>query len=389
MRSGTGIARLDEISILLVEDHDLVAQSFARVLSDQADLRVVGIASTQEGALRAVSDLKPAVVLMDYALPDGNGASAAREVLRRAPDTKVIMLTGSGNPAAQLAALTAGCSAFLEKTSATAELVRTVRRVSAGEVVMPSEGTAQLPAIDELVVHYQPIVDLRSEATVGVEALVRWAHPLRGLVSPLEFVGLAEQTGYVCEIGDWVLDQAVQQAMRWQREVPHVPLLDMSVNVSPRQLASREFVPHVLELRERSRLAEDLTIEVTETALLENSDTVMRELQSLTAEGVRIALDDFGTGYSSLTYLRQFPIDVIKIDRSFISDLPGDSRSRLLANTICSLADELNVATVAEGIETEEQASCLRELGATMGQGFYFARPQPAAELLPALIGSA
>jgi EAL domain-containing protein (putative c-di-GMP-specific phosphodiesterase class I) len=369
------------INVLIVDDHELVARSFARLLRDEADLVVAGVATTVAEALAMARQLRPDVLLMDYQLPDGTGVSAATALRRDDPSVKVIILTGSGNAAAQIAARHAGCSAYLEKTVGSADLADVIRRVHAGEVLAPTGHFARLPELDELRVHYQPIVDLHSERIVGLEALVRWEHPTRGLLAPLEFIGLAEETGFIAEIGMRVLREALQQLASWQREHPRTPPLEMNINLSARQLAEPGVVAEVAAAMAAAGVTEGVILEITETVLLDGSDGIVTTLNELRALGARIALDDFGTGYSSLSYLRRFPIDVIKMDKVFTDDLPHGARSLLLADTIVALSRDLEMTTVAEGIETSEQADCLRELGPIHGQGYLYSRPRPAAEI--------
>jgi len=369
------------ITVLIVDDHDLVARSFARLLRDEADLAVAGVAGSVAEAAALARELQPDVLLMDYQLPDGDGVSAATLLRRDVPAAKVVILTGSGNAAARIAARHAGCSAYLEKTTASDDLADVIRRVHAGEVIAQPGGVAQLPELDELRVHYQPIVDLGTGRIHGLEALVRWQHPERGLLPPAEFIGLAEQTGYIIEIGMAVLRQALVQLARWQAEFPAEPPISMSVNLSARQLEQPGFPAQVAAAMAEAGLVRGLVLEITETVLVAGSEAIVAALRDLRAYGVRIALDDFGTGYSSLGYLRRFPIDVIKVDKSFTDDLPGGTRSLLLVDSIVSLGRDLHMTTVAEGVETADQAECLRNMGPILGQGYFFSRPQPARDI--------
>jgi len=376
----SGMSKPQQVRVLIVDDHELVAESFARVLRDEPDMSVVGTAATVAEGLTAARSLDPDVVLLDYQLPDGDGVSAAKK-LRMESAAKVIILTGSGNAAARLAASGAGCAGYIEKTMASNGLADVVRRVHSGEVMIPQDDFAALPSLDQLALHYQPIVDLHTEAVTGFEALVRWLHPRRGLLPPGEFIGLAEETGFIKEIGGWVLAEATSQLARWQRDYPRQPPLEMSVNLSVRQLDQPDLTPIVAELVDAANIGGTLVLEITESVMLDASEGVVNTLQTLRSLGASIALDDFGTGYSSLAYLRRLPIDVIKIDKCFTDDLPHGSRSVLLAETICSLGRELNLMTIAEGIETVEQADCLRSMGQLWGQGFYFFRPKPAGDI--------
>jgi diguanylate cyclase (GGDEF)-like protein len=234
----------------------------------------------------------------------------------------------------------------------------------------------------ELAVHYQPIVVLTSGEIVGVEALVRWEHPERGSLSPVDFIPLAEETGLVGELGRQVLTKACRDARRWQIAFPSDPPLSVSVNVSPRQLQDDALLGHVTEALEAAGLApSDLILEVTEGAMMHDVETTIRRLHALKDLGVRLAVDDFGTGYSSLSYLQRFPVDLLKIDRAFVSVLENQADDSSLANAIISLAKTMHLSVVAEGVETAAQARALRAYGCERVQGFFFARPVAAADL--------
>ena len=235
----------------------------------------------------------------------------------------------------------------------------------------------------ELRLLYQPLVELATWRVVGVEALVRWDHPARGLVSPAEFIPVAEETGMIIDIGRWVLRTACRQAETWRHAVEGRPF-HVSVNVSARQLQEPGFVADVVEALGDTRLpAQALLLEITETALMRDPASAASALQELKARGVRVAIDDFGSGYSSLNYLRQFPVDVMKIDRTFVNDL--DEHHHALTDTMIGLAQNMRLNTVAEGIETHEQLERLLAVGCMFGQGFYFSRPLPAGDLAAVL----
>ncbi len=231
----------------------------------------------------------------------------------------------------------------------------------------------------ELRVHYQPLVDLEDGRVVGFEALVRWQHPRRGLVPPLSFIPLAEETGLIHPLGRWVLETACRQAAVW-REAHEGANLVMSVNLSGRQFAQPDLVDEVAGILIESRLApEALELEITESVVMDESEAGVRTLRRLRDLGVRLVLDDFGTGYSSLSYLKHLPLDTIKIDRSFVAGLSGDA-DRSIVEAVVALAHGLRIGVVAEGIETEAQRRRLIELGCGLGQGYLFSRPVPAAE---------
>ena len=227
---------------------------------------------------------------------------------------------------------------------------------------------------DELRLAYQPVVDLDSGRVVGVEALVRWQHPERGVVMPVEFIPFAEETGQILPIGRWVLSEACRQARAWQDEGSGP--LTMSVNLSARQLQDPRLV-EALEttLAETGLRPDRLVLELTETALMAEPDAGFQVIRRLKRLGVRLAIDDFGTGYSSLAYLHRLPVDVIKVDRSFIADLGLGTDRATLARGILELVRSLQVSTVAEGIETSEQLDALRTFRCELGQGYMFSRP--------------
>ncbi len=227
-----------------------------------------------------------------------------------------------------------------------------------------------------LVVHYQPIVDLDSGRVVELEALVRWHHPRRGLMSPAAFIPLAEETGLIVPLGRWVLEQACLQGRLWQQLYPSDPPLMVSVNLSARQLQQPDLPSSVSRILHSTGLAPtSLKLEITESMLMQDADAA--PLAALAALGIHLAIDDFGTGYSSLSYLSRLPIDTLKVDRSFVSRLGQDRESDAVVRTIVALADTLNMSVTAEGIEEPEQAARLRSLGCHRGQGYLFARPAP------------
>jgi diguanylate cyclase (GGDEF)-like protein len=236
----------------------------------------------------------------------------------------------------------------------------------------------------QLFLLYQPIYDLRTEEITGIEALLRWRHPLRGTVSPAVFVPLAEESGEILAIGRWVLRTACEQAAVWRRRHRE---LGVSVNVSGRQLEHDSLVDDVAQTLLATHLdPAALTLEITETALMRDSISAARRLDRLKALGVRISIDDFGTGYSSLAYLRQFPVDALKIDRSFVSELGSSTGSKALIHTLVQLGQQLGLETLGEGIEALEQLRFLQQERCDLGQGFLFSPPLEA-EALEGLLG--
>ncbi len=232
---------------------------------------------------------------------------------------------------------------------------------------------------EEFVLHFQPQVDM-SGTVVGVEALLRWRHPELGLVSPLEFIPIAEETGLIIPIGAWVLREACRQGRRWHSA--GFAALRMSVNISSRQFRQRDLLPMVREiLQETAFTATFLELEITEGTIMQNTADTLANLQGLHEMGVRLAIDDFGTGYSSLSYLKRFPIDTLKIDRSFVSDLPDDANNAGITCAIIAIAHHLKLTVVAEGVENEAQLAFLNKHVCDGVQGFLFSKPLPADEI--------
>ncbi len=228
----------------------------------------------------------------------------------------------------------------------------------------------------ELVLHYQPYVDAISQAITGCEALLRWNHPVRGMVSPADFIPLAEESGLIVPIGAWVIEEACRQAAGWPGE------RRISVNISPVQFRDRDLPDLILTALQKTGLAPNrLEVEVTETVLVVDAEAALDILTRIRRLGVRIALDDFGTGYSSLNYLWRFPFDKIKIDRSFVWEIDSRRDSQIIVQAIRDIARGLNMTITAEGVETERQAELLRQTGCQELQGYLFSRPRPAADL--------
>lgn len=239
-------------------------------------------------------------------------------------------------------------------------------------------------ATGELRLHYQPRVDLHTGALSGVEALVRWQHPERGLLPPSEFINLAEESGLIRDLGAWVLEEAVTQAVRWGQQRPDGKPVEIAVNLSTRQLIDPRLVDLVAAVLARHHLEPQLlTLEITETALMNNPDTALGVLTALKNLGVGLAIDDFGTGYASLTYLKQFPIDELKIDRSFVNGLGGDDGDSAIVASCVQLAHAVGIRAVAEGVETESQRAFLLDLNCDLAQGFHYSKPLPAEDLAP------
>ena len=229
---------------------------------------------------------------------------------------------------------------------------------------------------DEFELHYQPLIDIETRSVFGCEALVRWRHPVRGLVQPSEFIPIAESSGLIVEIGEWILRTACAEAASWPAPIK------VAVNLSPVQLTTNNLVEVVTDALSAANLdPARLELEIIESTLLGNTEPVLRTLWSLKKLGIEIAMDDFGTGYSSLGYLRKFPFDKIKVDRSFVTDMSAEKESIAIVRAVVGLATGLGITTVGEGVETIEQLDSLRAEGCEQAQGYYFSQPRPASEL--------
>jgi diguanylate cyclase (GGDEF)-like protein len=295
------------------------------------------------------------------------GQNDAQDLLRNA-DVAMYRAKRSGEAGAYATFEPSMHAAVVERLEIEADLRRAIER-------------------DELVLHYQPIIELVSGRVVGLEALLRWAHPRRGLVMPFEFIPLAEETRLILDLGRWVLHEACRQAAQWHAD-PRMGRPWVSVNVSGLQLLDGSLDAEVAAALAASALdPASLMLEITETVLVQDVAAAVDRLERLRALGVSIAIDDFGTGYSSLRYIRRFPADILKIAKPFIDDLHDESDAALV-RTIIALADSLGLCTVAEGIEHRQQLARLSELGCTLGQGYLFARPLAAADVIDLLGGT-
>jgi EAL domain-containing protein (putative c-di-GMP-specific phosphodiesterase class I) len=239
----------------------------------------------------------------------------------------------------------------------------------------------------EFALHYQPIVSLRDwKRVIGVEALVRWNHPQRGMVPPGKFISTAEESGLMSQIGEWVMHESCCQQRDWAASGRDLAGLTISVNLSPVQFAQPDVVAMIRNiLAETGADPARMVIELTESALIENSESNRDKLHAIKRTGARLALDDFGTGFSSLSYLRQFPFDIIKIDRSFISEVDVDEEAAALASSVIRMGKALKLTSLAEGVDTVGKADWLTRAGCDLAQGFLFAPPLPLDRLHPLL----
>ena len=356
----------------LVRSTDLVARlggdEFAILTEDEPDL-----ARSRAMAERLVQELRSPYLIGDrpVVVTSSIGIASARDAVQGAADlvrnADVAMYMAKANGKSGFAMFDPGMHvAIRERNELSVELKRAVE-------------------LDQLRLAYQPIIDLASGQLAGVEALVRWQHPERGLIAPGRFIEIAEETGAILSIGHWVLRETCAHAARWLREGLAPANVFFGVNVSAREVQQPGFVEGVRDvLRETGLESTSLVLEITETALLRATPATIATLAELRSLGVRTVIDDFGTGYFSLSHLRQFPIDILKIAAEFVQDAHADPKSPALARAITAMGRSMNMATVAEGIETPEQAASMRALGCTYGQGFYFSLPLSESELVVA-----
>jgi diguanylate cyclase (GGDEF)-like protein/PAS domain S-box-containing protein len=286
----------------------------------------------------------------------GDGGEGAAEALMRNADVAMYMAKEKGKGRYQVFELAMHDTA-LRRLELKADLQRALEH-------------------EEFILHYQPVIELDSGRITGVEALIRWIHPDRGIVQPLEFIPLAEETGLIVPIGRWVLREACRYAVELQGEFPMEPAFHMAVNLSARQLARPEIVDEVRDiLAETGLAAPTLILEITESMVMQDMELAIERLNQLKELGVLLAIDDFGTGYSSLNYVRRFPVDILKVDKSFIDEVADGGESSALTAAVIELAGILNLKPIAEGIERADQLERLMELKCDMGQGYFFARP--------------
>lgn len=341
---------------------------------------------------------EPALVLLDLHLPRRSGLDVLQWMKSR-PDVShipVVMLTSSRDAADINQAYDLGVSSYLVKPVGFDALLEVVKGLDLAWVLVqdPSESVVDRYRLQtdlqlatersELVLHYQPVVEIGTGRLIGVEALVRWQHPERGLLPPFVFIELAEEIGAIHDLGRWTLQEAVRQTLEWERS--HGVALEIAVNLSPVQLENPQIAGLVGDVLDDLGFdPQRVMLEVTEGALMREPEEMITRLGTLKSSGVRLAIDDFGTGYSSLSYLRRLPIDVVKVDRAFVGGIARESEEFALASAIVRLAQTLGKTTLAEGIELPEQLAHLRALKCHLGQGYFFSKPLPPDELAPLL----
>jgi len=381
--------------ILIIDDDDEIRDVLREFLGRHYDCVTLDSA---EKALTALATQRFHLVLSDIAMKPMSGMEMLPRVVELAPESVVVMISGQRTIEFAIDAIRAGAFDYITKPFELPEVDAVVKRaldhqrelqrhLSSGDVnaIMTRELTEAVSR-REFVVHYQPQIDIRSGAVVGAEALVRWQHPELGLCPPADFIPTAEETGLINSIGELVLREACAQTRRWQKQVPGE--FAVSVNASPRQLAQESFTEQVAAaLADTGLAAEALEIEVTETSLMQNAGSGIQTLAALRDMGVRIAIDDFGTGYSSLSYLKRLPLDSVKLDASFVRDATTDPDDAALVMAIITLAHNLRLKVIAEGIEREDQLGFLRLLRCDAGQGYLFGEPLSSQAFVESLAG--
>ncbi|OLP18191.1 hypothetical protein BST81_12935 [Leptolyngbya sp. 'hensonii'] len=402
---------MHEINVLIVEDELLIAQNLSRKLK-RLGYQVLDIVSSGEAALKASAEKKPNLVLMDIVIKgEIDGIETATKIYRNY-GIPVIYLTAYADDKTLQRAENTGSYGYVLKPFNERELHATIRMalqkhqqqveileslVTAEELSKNLQLSIQRAALkiggseqlvlendlhfalenQELQVYYQPLVRLQDRQIVGAEALLRWQHPKRGMISPTTFIPIAEEAGIIGPIGEWILRKACAQAKSWQIRYP-APL-KISVNLSVRQFNQEGLAKIVAQtLLETDLAPELLDLELTESLLVQDSMLVVRMIDELKSIGVQLAIDDFGTGYSSLSYLQHFPFDIVKIDRSFIRSITHNPGKIAIIQAIIRMAHGLNLKVIAEGVETEEELIFLCDNHCDLAQGYLFSPPVSA-----------
>lgn len=408
----------EKTRILIVEDEILIAHQLAAKLR-RFGYEVVGIVPSGEEAIRESNAQRPHLVLMDIVIKGDMDGTEAGAIIQRDHGIPVIYLTAYADDATIAKAERSGAYGYVLKpfqerevhamiklalnrhrhdsqvlqTLSVAEGLGEALRSTLSKVVLQVERSDRpvleselAGAVDrnELEVFYQPQISLATGRIVGVEALLRWRHPERGLLAPGRFIPLAEESGLILPIGAWVLEQSAKQVKAWQARFGEV--VQLSVNLSIRELRNEGLVEQVAGVLERTGLpAASLDLELTETLAMDRTPEELRVLERLKDLGVRLALDDFGMGYSALGYLHMLPFDALKIDRSFVGRLDSNKDRAAIIEAILHMARTLGLSTVAEGVETEAELAFLAARGCSAVQGFIFSPAVPAQEMEDAL----
>ena len=380
--------------ILIVDDDDEIRDVLREFLSRHYGCVALDSA---EKALQALTTQRFDLVLSDIAMRPMSGIEMLPRVVELSPESIVVMISGQRTIEFAIEAIRAGAFDYITKPFDLTEVEAVVKRAldrqrelrrhlsPGGLNAVATHELTEAVARREFVVHYQPQVEICSGAVFGAEALVRWQHPQLGLRPPADFIPVAEETGVINKIGELVLREACAQTRKWQKQLQAD--FRISVNASPRQLAQENFTEQVAAaLADTGLAAENLEIEVTETSLVKNTESGIETLAALREMGVRIAIDDFGTGYSSLSYLKRLPLDSVKLDASFVRDATTDPDDAALVMAIITLAHNLRLKVIAEGIEREDQLGLLRLLRCDAGQGYLFGMPLSSDAFLESLV---
>jgi EAL domain-containing protein (putative c-di-GMP-specific phosphodiesterase class I) len=379
--------------ILVIENEMLVRENLLELLEAESFV-VIPAANGREGVEMAIAQ-QPDLILCDIMMPELDGYQVLK-ALRQHPLTTTIpfiFLTAKVAKADFRQGMELGADDYLTKPFTRQELLGAIASRLAKQNSMRSRGMKEIsPAElsletslrealerDELQLHYQPQVHLTSGEIIGAEALVRWQHPEKGLVSPVEFIPLAEATGLIIPIGEWVLRTACQQAKVWHSA--GFADLRVSVNLSSSQFAQPQLSQRIIEILTSTGLnPNNLELEITESLLVKDIAGAIAIFSELQSWGIHIAIDDFGTGYSSLNYLKQFPLNNLKIDRCFIRNINGDPANIAITTAVIQMAHNLNLEVIAEGVETEAELLFLSQHGCDAIQGYFFSRPLPVSE---------
>jgi EAL domain-containing protein (putative c-di-GMP-specific phosphodiesterase class I)/FixJ family two-component response regulator len=389
--------------VLIIDDEPEIRNVLHEFLSGSYQCAAVNSA---EEALTLISTERFDLIISDITMERMSGLELVPHILNVAPQTIVVMISGQQTIEYAIAAMRAGAFDYITKPFDLRHVDATVSRALEHRKLLETKQhyekrfyTSDMDARalkrlalesslrravenEEFVVHYQTQVDIESRKIVGTEALVRWQHPQLGLLPPADFIGLAEETGLIVDIGNLVMRAACVQTRQWQ--VRAFPDLHVAVNASARQLEQKDFVFTLVEILKESELdPESVELELTETSIMENPESTARVLADIRRMGVKIAIDDFGTGYSSLSYLKRLPIDTVKLDRSFVNGATAHPDHAALVMAIVTLAHNLRLRVIAEGVETEEQLNFLRLLRCDQGQGYLFDKPAPAELIKP------
>jgi EAL domain-containing protein (putative c-di-GMP-specific phosphodiesterase class I)/FixJ family two-component response regulator len=401
------------LKILVIEDDELIQETLVQLLETQ-NFAVKVADNGRMGVQMALSQV-PDLILCDVQMPELNGYEVL-ETLRQNPlvaTIPFIFLTAQDEKADIRHGMDLGADDYLTKPFTQSELLRSIKSrldkhaavtkpfsealqhaeerlsewVNSTDVHPFAREKLEMEAMlrraltrGEFQVYYQPQVDMETGYIQGAEALVRWLHPQRGMISPVEFIPLAEETGFIVPLGDWVLQSACTQAVQWINS--GFSDFRISVNLSARQLSDLQLPERVVQILETTGLPPgNLELEVTESAVMENAIAARETLGLLKSLGVRIAIDDFGTGYASLGYLKEFPFDTLKIDKTFVKSVSSELKNAAITKAVILLAHSLGLEVVAEGVETEAELAFLREHQCDCLQGYFFSRPVPAHNL--------